>query len=88
MEKVPLIHAFRNFDRFQSEDMLNRWKTKSSQKTKDKHLMVEVAEIWIKDTTSKKNVNLTLKNYRKEARQEEYIRKYAYNRTEGEYSIY
>lgn len=88
MEKVPLIHAFRNFDRFQSEDMLNRWKTKSNQKVKDKHLMVEVAEIWIKDTTSKKNVNLTLKNYRKEARQEEYNRKYAYNRTEGEYSIY
>ena len=88
MEKVPLIHAFRNFDRFQSEDMLNRWKTKSSQKVKDKHLMVEVAEIWIKDTTSKKNVNLTLKNYKKEARQEEYTRKYAYNRTEGEYSIY
>ncbi len=85
---MKLIHAFKNFDRFQSEDMLNRWKNKAGQKAKEKNLMVEVAEIWVKNVTSMKSVNLQLKNYRKEGREEEHRKRYVFKKIDGEYSIY
>lgn len=59
------MECFRQYDRFQSEDMIKRWKGKSSQRAKEKQLMVEVSEIWIRKAGNLKSVNLNIKNYRR-----------------------
>lgn len=77
---MRLMECFRQYDRFQSEDMIKRWKALSAQKSKEKILMVEVSEIWIRKAGNLKFVNLNIKNFRKEQKEENYNKRYVYNR--------
>lgn len=77
---LRLMECFRQYDRFQSEDMIKRWKSMSAQKSKEKILMVEVSEIWIRKAGNLKSVNLNIKNFRKQQKEENYHKRYVYNR--------
>jgi hypothetical protein len=59
---LTLVENFKYYDRLQSEDMLKRWKNKSSKHSKSKHLAVEISQIYVKSTHKVKKVFLIIQN--------------------------